>query len=77
MNKPSPCPSPSGWCSLGGEGQDHPADDEVEEEDGVHDECLAVGGLAVCQERRGCCRDTKQEQNTQSKLQRGSALQLC
>lgn len=58
MKKSSPCPSPSGWCSLGGEGEDHPADDEVEEEDGVHDERLAVGGLAVCQERRGCCGDT-------------------
>lgn len=54
MRKSSQCSSPLGWCSLRGEGQDHPADDEVEEEDGVHDQGLAVGGLAVCQERRGC-----------------------
>lgn len=65
MEKSSPCTSPSGWCSLGGEGQDHPADDKVEEEDGVYDEPLAVGGLAVRQERCGCCRDTKQVRQEQ------------
>lgn len=81
MRKSSPCTSPSGWCSLGGEGQDHPADDKVEEEDGVHDERLAVGGLAVRQERRGCCRDTKHEQEQQNPhsphCREQSAVRIC
>lgn len=45
--------------SLGCEGEDHPADDEVEEEDGVHDQGFAVRGLTVCQERCGCCGEDK------------------
>lgn len=47
----------SSWAgrSLGCEGEDHPADDEVEEEDGVHDQGFAVRGLTVRQERCGCC----------------------
>lgn len=40
------------WASLRCKGENHPADNEVEEEDGVHYECFAVRRLAVCQE--GC-----------------------
>lgn len=47
--------SSSAGRSLRCEGEDHPADDEVEEEDGVHDQGFAVRGLTVCQERCGCC----------------------
>lgn len=39
-------------ASLRCEGEDHPADDEIEQEDGVHGQGLPIWGLTVCQE--GC-----------------------
>lgn len=39
--------------SSRGEGQDHPPDHKVEEEHRIHHQSLAVGRLAVGEERRG------------------------
>lgn len=40
--------------SLRCKGENHPADNKVEEEDGVHDETFAVWRLTVCQESCRC-----------------------